>query len=257
MLKEIIISIKAYFEAHQFIKKHKLWKWIIIPGAIYTILFLIGFYFFWTSSNNATAWMLTKFGVKKWLDHMEDSWLSFFFLIGQIFIHLLLLLFYFSFFKFMFLIIGSPVFAFLSEKTESIINNKEFPFSFRQLFTDIIRGIKVALINMSWQTVYMIALFIVSLIPLVGWITPLIAMFIDCYYMGFSMLDYSSERNNLGVSASVDLISHHRGLAIGNGMVFYAFHAVPFLGWVFAPSYSVIAATLSLHKARENNLIIA
>ncbi len=256
MLKEIIISIQAYFEAHQFIKKHKLWKWILIPGLFYAILFVIGIYYFWISSNAATAWMLTKFGVKKWLDHMQDTWLSFFFIIGQIFIHLLLLIFYFSFFKFMFLIIGSPVFAYLSEKTESILTGKEFPFSFSQLLKDMIRGIRIALRNMSWQTVYVIALLFLSLIPLIGWITPLIVFFIDCYYMGFSMLDYSSERNNLGVTESIDLISHHRGLAVGNGMVFYLFHFVPVIGWLFAPSYAVIAATLSLHRAKEKNVII-
>ncbi len=256
MLKEIIISIQAYFEAHQFIKKHKLWKWILIPGLFYAILFVIGIYYFWISSNAATAWMLTKFGVKKWLDHMQDTWLSFFFIIGQIFIHLLLLIFYFSFFKFMFLIIGSPVFAYLSEKTESILTGKEFPFSFSQLLKDMRRGIRIALRNMSWQTVYVIALLFLSLIPLIGWITPLIVFFIDCYYMGFSMLDYSSERNNLGVTESIDLISHHRGLAVGNGMVFYLFHFVPVIGWLFAPSYAVIAATLSLHRAKEKNVII-
>ena len=256
MLKEIIISIQAYFEAHQFIKKHKLWKWILIPGLFYAILFVIGIYYFWISSNAATAWMLTKFGVKKWLDHMQDTWLSFFFIIGQIFIHLLLLIFYFSFFKFMFLIIGSPVFAYLSEKTESILTGKEFPFSFSQLLKDMRRGIRIALRNMSWQTVYVFALLFLSLIPLIGWITPLIVFFIDCYYMGFSMLDYSSERNNLGVTESIDLISHHRGLAVGNGMVFYLFHFVPVIGWLFAPSYAVIAATLSLHRAKEKNVII-
>ncbi|MEI8052464.1 MAG: EI24 domain-containing protein [Bacteroidota bacterium] len=256
MLKEIIISIQAYFEAHQFIKKHKLWKWILIPGLFYAILFVIGIYYFWISSNAATAWMLTKFGVKKWLDHMQDTWLSFFFIIGQIFIHLLLLIFYFSFFKFMFLIIGSPVFAYLSEKTESILTGKEFPFSFSQLLKDMRRGIRIALRNMSWQTVYVIALLFLSLIPLIGWITPLIVFFIDCYYMGFSMLDYSSERNNLDVTESIDLISHHRGLAVGNGMVFYLFHFVPIIGWLFAPSYAVIAATLSLHRAKEKNVII-
>jgi CysZ protein len=255
MLKELIISIQAYFEAHQFIKKHRLWKWIIVPGLIYSILFIIGIYYFWTSSNAATSWMLTKFGAKKWLDQMQDSWLSFFFLVGQVFIHLLLLIFYFSLFKFIFLIIGSPVFAYLSEKTQSIIDGKTFPFSIKQLGIDIVRGIRVAIRNMAWQTVYMIALFIIALFPIVGWVTPLFLLFIDCYYTGFSMLDYYNERNQINAAKSVDIINHHRGLAIGNGMIFYILHAIPFIGWVFAPSYAVIAATLSMHKAKEINLI--
>jgi CysZ protein len=255
MLKEIILSFQAYSEAHQFIKKHRLWKWIFIPGILYCILFVFGFYYFWTSSNDATAWMLTKIGAKSWLDKMQDSWLSFFFIVGQVFTHLFLLIFYFSLFKFTFLVIGSPVFAYLSEKTDSIITGNEYHFDFTQLLQDMLRSIKIALRNFSWQTIYMLAFFIVSFIPLIGWITPLIAMFIDCFYMGFSMLDYSCERNKLSSSASIDLIGHHRGLAIGNGMVFYMFHAIPFLGWMLAPSYAVVAATLSMHKAKENKLI--
>ncbi len=255
MLKEIIISIQAYFEAHRFIKKHGLWKWILLPGIIYAILFITGFYLFWSSSNMAISWMFSRFGVKKWIDHMEEGWLSFFFIIGNVFIQLFLIIFYFSLFKFISLILGSPIFAFLSEKTESILNGKELPFRFSLLMSDMFRGVRIAIRNASWQTIYMVSLFFLSLIPLVGWITPLVGLFVDCYYMGFSMLDYSSERNELDVNASVSFIGHHRGLAIGNGMVFYTFHAVPVIGWVFAPGYAVVAATLSLHKARENQII--
>ncbi len=256
MLKEIIISLQAYYEAHRFIVKHRLWKWILIPGLIYTILFIVGIYFFWTSSNTAIEWVLLKTGVKGWLDRMHESWLNFFFIVGQIILRLVLLLFYFSLFKFLFLIIGSPVFAYLSEKTESIIENKEFPFSFSQLIKDIVRAIGIALRNMLWQSVYLVSILILSFIPIAGWITPLVALFVECYYLGFSMLDYSSERNKLSVTESIDLISHHRGLAIGNGMVFYMMHLVPVLGWLFAPSYAVIAATLSLHKAKKTHVII-
>ncbi len=256
MLKEIIISIQSYLEAHRFIVKHRLWKWIFIPGLFYCILFITGIYFFWTSSNIAIEWVLLKTGVKSWLDRMHESWLNFIFIVGQIILRLILLQFYFSLFKFLFLIIGSPVFAYLSEKTDSIIENKEFPFSFTQLMKDIVRAIRIALRNLLWQSVYLVSILILSFIPVAGWVTPLLAFFVECYYLGFSMLDYSSERNKLSVAESIDLIGHHKGLAIGNGMVFYLMHAIPVLGWLFAPSYAVIAATLSLHKAKKSHVII-
>jgi CysZ protein len=132
MLKEIIISIQAYFEAHRFIVKHRLWKWIVIPGLIYTILFIVGIYFFWTSSNTAIEWVLQQTGVKGWLDRVHESWLNFIFIVGQIILRLVLLMFYFSLFKFLFLIIGSPVFAYLSEKNRKHTRKQGFPF---QLFT--------------------------------------------------------------------------------------------------------------------------
>ncbi|MEO7445858.1 MAG: EI24 domain-containing protein [Ferruginibacter sp.] len=255
MLREIIIAIQSYAEAHRFIRRHKLWKWIFIPGLIYTILFLGGIYLFWITSNMAIEFVLLKTGAKAWLDSMQDSWINLLFIVGQVILRLVLLLFYFSLFKFLFLIIGSPVFAWLSEKTESIMAGKDYPLSMSQLMKDIWRGIQIAVRNMLWQTVYVVTILILSFIPLAGWIAPLIALLVECYYFGFSMLDYSSERNNLSAQQSIDFIGHHKGLAIGNGMVFYGMHMVPLLGWVLAPSYAVVAATLSIISARSKGVI--
>lgn len=252
MLKEIIISIQAYFHTHRFIIRHRLWKWILIPGLIYTLLFLAGIYLFAVSSHSAIEFMLQKSGIEEWI---KNSWLSFLLILTNVILTLILLLFYFSLFKYLFLIIGSPLFAYLSEKTEAIIEGKEFPFSFKQLMKDIVRGIRLALRNILWQTVYTISILILSFIPVIGWVTPLLALLVECYYLGFSMLDYSCERNKLSTAQSIGFIGRHKGLAIGNGIVFYLMHFIPILGWLFAPSYAVIAATISLYKVKTDGLI--
>jgi len=132
------------------------------------------------------------------------------------------------------------------------MEGKDFPFSFSQLFKDILRGVKLAVRNSLWQTLYAVSLLILSFVPVVGWITPVIALSIECYFYGFSMLDYSCERNKLSPSESIAFISHHRGLAVGNGVVFYLMHFIPILGWVLAPAYAVIAATISLYHEKPN-----
>jgi CysZ protein len=247
MLKEIITAIQAYGQTHRFIIKHRLWKWIFIPGLLYTLLFCAGIYFFWTSSTAAIEWMFIKTGVRNWMDKWNESWMRFLFIFGRIMLHLVFLMFYFSLFKYLFLILGSPLFAYLSEKTEAIIEGKDFPFSFTQLMKDIARGIRIAFRNMLWQTLYMVCIFIVAFIPLVGWVTPLISLVVECYYLGFSMLDYSCERHKLSTTQSIGFIGKHKGLAIGNGLVFYLMHLLPVVGWILAPSYAVIAATISLY----------
>jgi CysZ protein len=250
MLKDIIIAIQSYLEAHRFIVKHRLWKWILIPGILYSILFCIGIYLFWISSGQAIDSLFSITGLKRWMFTIEGSWVKFLFIFGQVILQLVLLLFYFSLFKYLFLIIGSPLFAYLSEKTEAIMEGRDFPFSFSQLLKDIARGIKLALRNALWQTVYTLSILILTFIPLIGWFTPLIALIIECYYLGFAMLDYSCERNKLSTSQSIEFISRHKGLAIGNGIVFYLMHTVPVAGWILAPSYAVIAATLSFYKTK-------
>lgn len=165
-------------------------------------------------------------------------------------LRIVIVLFYFSLFKYIFLIIGSPVFAYLSEKTESILEGKDFPFNIKQLLRDILRGVRMAVRNTLWQTLYVVSLLFLSLIPLVGWITPVIAVFVECYYYGSSMLDYSLERDKLTYAQSINYIGRHRGLAVGNGLIFYLMHGFIIIGWVLAPAYAVVAATLSLHKVK-------
>lgn len=256
MLKEIVIAIQSYFRAHQFISKHRLWKWILIPGLLYTILFIVGMYFFWQSSDNVVSYISELFGIDKWLDRQQSSVLSFLFILGGIIIRLVLVFFYFSLFKYIFLIIGSPLFAYLSEKTEAIIEGRDFPFSFAQLMKDSVRGIKLALRNMLWQAVYTISILLLSFFPVIGWITPMISLFVECYYYGFSMLDYSCERHKLSPSESIDFIAKHKGLAIGNGLVFYLMHGFPVIGWILAPAYAVVAATISLYHSPEAGITI-
>lgn len=251
MLKEIIIAIQSYFEAHHFIRTHRLWKWILIPGIMYSLLFIAGMYFFWHSSNDAVSLLSRRTGLEGWLQQQPGEWFRFFFVMMGLILQLILMFFYFSLFKYFFLIIGSPLFAYLSEKTESILEGRDFPFSFLQLAKDAGRGAALALRNTFWQTVYTVSLLLLSLIPVFGWISPVIALFIECYYYGFSMLDYSCERAKLSTTQSIDFIGRHKGLAIGNGMIFYAMHAFIIVGWILAPAYAVIAATLSLHKIKN------
>ena len=79
MLKEIIIAFQSYVKAHPFISKHKIWKWILIPGILYTILFCIGFYFFWTSAANVVGDLSKLVHIDKFLQHRQSATLSFFF----------------------------------------------------------------------------------------------------------------------------------------------------------------------------------
>ena len=253
MLKEIIIAIQSYFKAHQFIVKNRLWKWILIPGIIYAILFCVGIYFFWQSSGDVINYFFSKTGLKTLMVKEQDTWLRFLFIFGQLILQLILIFFYFSWFKYLFLIIGAPVFAYISERTEAIIKGTDYPFDAKQLIKDVIRGIRIAIRNTLWQTVYIITIMVLALIPVIGWATPVLILFIECYYFGFSMLDYSSERRRMSASESIDFIGNHKGLAIGNGMVFYLMHWLPIIGWILAPTYAVIAATLSFHDTNKIN----
>lgn len=229
----------------------------MIPGILYCILFVVSMYYFGVSANSFFEWVKNVTGLTTWQEKLNDATVDFLLAFGGLILWVIIMLFYFSLFKYIWLIIGSPVFAYLSEKTESIIEGRDFPFSLKQLSNDIARGIRISLRNAFWQTIYSIFIAIGSLLPVIGWVTPIIGLFVECYYYGFSMLDYSMERHKRSVGESIYFISQHKGLAIGNGMVFYLMHLVPIVGWIFAPAYAVVAATLSLQRYKTSTPVTA
>lgn len=238
--------MQAWGEAHRFIWQHRLFRWIIIPGLIYTFLFVAGMFLFWHSSDTVWSWVSRQLKIEVWLQKERNQWLSFLFVMTGVILRLVSVLFYFSFFKYLILVIGSPVFAYLSEKTEAIIEGKEHSFNWADLRKDCARSIRLALRNCGWQTVYLIAVLLLSMIPLAGWITPLIALIMECYYFGFTMLDFSLARNGFEPSQSIRLIGRHKGLAIGNGFLFYLLHIIVIL----APAYAIVAGTLTIQKVK-------
>lgn len=241
--------MQGWEDARLFINKHRLFRWIIIPGIIYTALFIAAMSVFWQSSDTVISWISNQLRVEAWLQKERSEWLSFLLVMTGVMLRLVLVLFYFSLFKYLILIIGSPVFAYLSEKTEAILEGKEYSFEWASIKKDCARSIRLDLRNCGWQSVYLFTLILLSLIPVAGWITPVIALVIECYYFGFSMLDYSIARAGLTPAQSIQFTGQHKGLAIGNGFLFYVMHLLIIL----APAYAVIAATLSVHRMKSES----
>ncbi len=246
-MKEIVIAFRSWQEARYFIQRHHLLKGIVWPGILYTLFSIIVLILFLISSNDAVSWMSEKIGIEQWLQRERSEWLSFLFVMNGMMLRMVLLLFYFSLFKNLILIIGSPAFAFLSEKTEALLEGKQHHFNWEEVWMDAKRGIRLATQNTGKEFLNFTGLILLAMVPLVGWITPLIAFFMQGYYFGVSMLDYSFARHKLTLEQSVRFSSHHKGLAIGNGILFFVMHVAVLL----APAYAIIAATLSVRHVKQ------
>jgi CysZ protein len=73
LLKEIVIAFQSWAEAHQFIQKNKLFKWIIVPGFIYTVLFIVGMFFFWQSADGVWSWVSRQLNIEPWLQKTRSE----------------------------------------------------------------------------------------------------------------------------------------------------------------------------------------
>jgi CysZ protein len=162
-----------------------------------------------------------------------------------------------TFSKYVTLIVLSPLFALLSEKTEEKLTGKTFPFSFFQLLKDVGRGILISLRNMFFEYLFIIGAFLLAILfPPSAFITTPFVLLVSWYFTGFTMLDYSSERHKFGIRQSINFIQRNKGYACGIGFVywlltFFSFFPLSILSIVFAPVVVVIGATMTFIKIND------
>jgi CysZ protein len=69
-------------------------------------------------------------------------------------------------------------------------------------------------------------LILLCLFPVAGWIAPVIAVIIECYYYGFCHARLWFGEKRFFSSQIIFYSGKHKGLSIGNGIVFYLMHIV-------------------------------
>lgn len=247
----------CFFKAIPFIFKNKLWWTFLIPLTLNIILYIAGFSFMDFLGD------LADNKIDEWLSVSSDSKFvqALPGILGGIAKVIMQVVFFFVFAYFsgyILLIALSPLFAWLSEKTDNIINNNDYPFEFSQIIKDIWRGILIAVRNLFYEIGITILIIIATFIPVIGQIlSPISFIFyfiISSYFYGFSYMDYTNERKRLKMKESVLLIRKYKGMAIANGSLFSLSLLIPFCGVLLAGFTAIIAtvgATMAMNEIPE------
>lgn len=252
-LKDIGIAIGSYANAIEFIHRNHLKRYFLFPILFNIILFSTGIHFGGQLSDYILATTENYLNIESW-DFWGGEYLSKAF---HYLLWLILKLFVFLLVAFigghLVLIFLSPILAIVSEKTEQILTGKDYPFNFSQLLKDVIRGISMAIRNFLFELVFIVLLFALSFLPVIGFITTPLLFFISCFYYGFSFLDYSLERKRLTVRESSEFAKGNKGLTVGSGILFGLTLMLPLVGVAlsaFIAIISVVAATIAIHKKK-------
>ena len=148
----------------------------------------------------------------------------------------------------------SPIYTFLSEKTETILTGKEFPFDMKQTLKDILRAVVIAVRNTAKQLVLTALCLLLNFIPVAGSIASLILIFIiNAYYFGFGFMDYTYERWRLSPKDSRKETHKLKFVAFATGAV-YSLPLYLICGSfiaAFIGGVSTVAATLSQLEFKE------
>lgn len=247
-MKDLLSAPLKYFAALKFVRKHKLWWFLFIPGLV-NIGIIVGIIVFSiTYSSEISNFIL---GQPDWLEKLPKLLSGIIiFSIGFV-IRLVLFTIYFYLYKTVVMIVLSPMLSYLAEKVRFILTGEEKPFTWEQLVSDSIRGVRISLRSLFMEMLAFGLIFLLGLIPVVGFLAPILAIAVQSYFHGFSMLDFCMEARGYNYKDSVNEIKNRKQLAIGNGIVFYGLTLIPVIGWMFAPTLGIIAAYLSLENRNE------
>ena len=211
------------------------------------LLLVLTIFFAWRISGDIIEYIFAFLNIESGseITNFLKNTLRFFLII---IIRLFIIMIYLSIYKYLVLFLMAPLFAYLSEITEEKLTGKTFQFNLKRFIKDVIRGILMALRNLIIELIWILVLFIVAFIPVVGFFSPLLLFLVESYFFGFSMMDYYNERHKLSVKESVRFMQKHKGAAIGVGATYYLLFLIPFIGWLFAPVYASVSGTIAAHR---------
>tara|TARA_B100000963_G_scaffold358110_1_gene381929 strand:- start:469 stop:1317 length:849 start_codon:yes stop_codon:yes gene_type:complete len=267
MIKDFTLGINSYIEAWKFLFRKHFWWYALIPLVVFLGIFYLG--------------NVLKDVNYFYLPNKEDGMgisIAYYFLDGIILLIAFALL---NFTRYIMLAMVSPVLSIVSQRTEKLLNDKKYGFSFRQILRDVKRALKLISRNLIVEAItilgiivlfWLVNFFLEDYETILNTVENLLIIIIAFYYYGFSFMDYNLERWKIDEKESVKFVRKHKGLALAIGSVFTPiFHYLnqfissysqttsndyEFLGIVFLcalisallPIWSMVASTLAMEK---------
>lgn len=245
MIANITKSIQAYFQAFSLISKLKLWRFFAIPISISIITAVVLFSVSYGLSDN-----IGNFIAKIWFwDWGKSTFTSISGFLGGLTVLAIGLILY----KHIIMALSAPFMSPVSERIEKYLTQNDSNHHHRKTsFSEqLSRAVKLSVRNIGMELILTILLLLVGYIPIIGLPSAIFIFLVQSYYAGFGNMDYTLERH-YKYRDSINFVKRHRGLAIGNGIVFMLFLLIPIIGVILVLPLSVTSASLVTVKAIKN-----
>ncbi|WP_242133949.1 EI24 domain-containing protein [Aestuariivivens marinum] len=243
MLKNIVIGIKAYFGVFGLISKLKLWKYFAVPMLISFVTAVAIFGVAYGLSDNIGI-LISKIWIWEW---GKNTFITISNILGALIIIVIGLIL----FKHIIMALSAPFMSPVSEKIEAYLTGST-SLSHRNttFLQQLWRGIRINGRNLFMELLLTIPILLLKFIPVVNIFSTVLLFLVQSYYAGFGNMDYTLERH-FRYGESLKFVRQHRGLAIGNGIVFISLLIIPLIGVILVLPLSVTAASLKTVEALE------
>lgn len=245
MIKDIGYCLRAIASFPNMIVKYRLIKFFLISGLISAIIGFLIFYGSWTFGDNLGNFLAEYYPFergKKLITNIS-GWG------GRLSLIALGLIVY----KYLVLILTSPVFSPLSQSIEEkyLGISERKPFELVTFGKDIIRGLSISLSNIFKELLFTVILLIIGfVIPGAIIITTPLIFIVQAYYAGFGSMDYFMERR-YKIKDAKRYVRKHFTIAIATGSIFLGLLSIPVIGFLLAPGIAAIVATKSILLAKD------
>ena len=236
MIQNILLGIRAYGSVLPLISKLKLWKYFVVPILISGLTAtIIGFLAYALSDS------IGQYLAQIWLwDWGKEVVLAITSVVGGMFV----LWIGFVLYKYIVLALSAPFMGAVSEKIEIHINgNSTGKYQETSFQSQLWRGIRLNSRNLLKEILFTVPILLLNFIPVINIFSTLLLFLMQGYYAGFGNIDYTLERH-LEYKESINFVRKHKGIAVGNGIVFMLCLLIPVVGVIIVLPLSVTAASV-------------
>jgi len=234
VFKNTLNGIKAYGNSLKIIRKLELWKYFGVPILISLLTGISIGVSAWVFSDDLGYW-ISKMWPWEW---GAETFRSISTIVGAMAIIAFGLIVY----KHIVLALSAPFMGLVSEKIEAHMIGEDPDLNNKFNWGLIWRGVRINVRNLMLELLLSIPILLIGFIPIIGFISTPLLFLVQAYYAGFGNMDYTLERH-LSYKQSIQFVGNHRGIALGNGMVFMLMLLVPILGVILVLPLSVTAAS--------------
>ncbi|MEZ4993580.1 MAG: EI24 domain-containing protein [Saprospiraceae bacterium] len=154
--------------------------------------------------------------------------------------------------KYIMLVLLEVVVFHFARRTLEILTGKESKAEWRDFVDAQIRMIKVAF--RSWIleliVVTMLSVFF-SIFGFISFLKPVLVLAVQCYFLGFAVVDNYNEQYGLSIKESVAYSWQYLGVVMSLGLFFSVMLLIPLVGTVAGPCIAAVAVCIIMYKLSD------
>lgn len=225
------------FRGLQMLPNPTIRHFVIVPLAVNLIFFISALWALFSNFNDWVNYLVTSF-LPDW------EWLNFlYYILWPLMAALVLVVVYYSF-SIVANIIAAPFNGMLAEKVEKHLRGETISDGgWKEIIAEIPRTIGRELAKLAYYIPRLLVLVIISFIPLINLISPILWLLFGAWMMAIQYCDYPMDNNKVSFIKMRELLKSDRLTSIGFGGLIQLGMMIPILNLFLMPA-AVVGATI-------------